>query len=309
MLINNANSTFPYQGILGLSPNVDDGDYLTLGSPIPLHLKKTGKIQNAMVALDMYQDTTIQSTIMFGGYDESKYRNKTDKSLQWFNVPVNTNRFAWTREVKNVFYNGVSYDDGYVNTGTFDSFYGGLHLPQAEWKKTFSQIQANLTAAGLNYLQCDNTLMQCSFNGRCSDNQKDWHNFDFNFEGDRSYIVTPQNYMLDYTDKSGRNLCNIAIYGNQHNPTEYILGDVFMQNMYVILDYENSKFAVNGNYRIVEPRFDKPERPEQDSSSISVWAIIGIVAGVLVLVGVIGFCIVRAKNKRLQSNLAKYETL
>lgn len=78
MLINSCNATFPYQGILGLSPNVDDGDILTLGVPIPLHLKNSGKIQHATVSLDMWQDTSKESFITFGGYDTSRFRNKTD---------------------------------------------------------------------------------------------------------------------------------------------------------------------------------------------------------------------------------------
>lgn len=90
------------------------------------------------------------------------------------------------------------------------------------------------------------------------------------------------------------------------NETEYILGDVFMQNLYVILDYENSQFAVNGNYILVP---GKGEKKDRSTSGSMVWVIIGSVVGVLVLVAIIGFCIVRAKNRRLQSNLAKYETL
>lgn len=164
-----------------------------------------------------------------------------------------------------------------------------------------------MTLEGKKYLQCNNTMMQCQYAGVCSGNSADWKPLDLNFDGDRSYIVTPENYLIDFTDKSGRNWCNVALYGNLYNATEYILGDVFMQNMYVILDYENSRFAVNGNYRTVEPTLPKPVRPEE--TSFSVWIIIAIVLGVFVLVAAIGFVIVRMRNKRLQSNLSKYETL
>jgi hypothetical protein len=79
----------------------------------------------------MHQDTLVDSTITFGGYDANKFRNKTEKysDLVWLDVPPKTSRFAWTREVKNIFYNGKSFDDGFYNTGTFDSFFGGIHLP------------------------------------------------------------------------------------------------------------------------------------------------------------------------------------
>jgi len=112
--------------------------------------------------------------------------------------------------------------------------------------------------------------------------------------------------LLDTKDKEGRNMCLVAIYGNRIDPLEYILGDVFMQSMYVILDYENSQFAVNGNYRTVEALGDKPDHT---TGSNKVWMIIGIVIGVLALLAIIGGCIVRQKNNRLQENLSKYEQL
>jgi len=122
MLVNSCNASFPYQGILGLSPNVDDGDIITLGVPIPIHLKNSGKITNAIVSLDMWQDTSKESFMTLGGYDVTRFRNKTDTNLIWFTIPTNTHRFAWTREVKNIYYGEQSFDDGYFNTGTFDSF-------------------------------------------------------------------------------------------------------------------------------------------------------------------------------------------
>lgn len=89
-----------------------------------------------------------------------------------------------------------------------------------------------------------------------------------------------------------------------------------MQSLYVMLDYENSKFALNGEYTTVTALDDKPYRPTDPSDPTTptanknlVWIIIGSVVGVLVIVAVVGFLIVRRKNRRLQDNLAKYETL
>jgi hypothetical protein len=64
-----------------------------------------------------------------------------------------------------------------------------------------------------------------------------------------------------------------------------------MQSLYVVLDYENSQFAVNGNYIDVEPMEDKTKK--DTSSSHMVWIIIGSVVGVLVLVAIIGCFIVK----------------
>ena len=50
---------FPYDGIMGLSPDVDGDTLISLGVPIPLHLKNTNKIASGIAAIDMYADPTI----------------------------------------------------------------------------------------------------------------------------------------------------------------------------------------------------------------------------------------------------------
>lgn len=149
--------------------------------------------------------------------------------------------------------------------------------------------------------------MACYFYGECKYQIKDFKNFHFNFIEDRAYTVSPDSYLLDTKDEQGRNMCIVAIYGNLIHPNEYIMGDIFMQSQYVILDYENSRFAINGAYRLVEALDDKPERDSGSGNMTLV--IIAVIVGILILVAVIGCIIVRAKNRRLQENLAKYEQL
>ena len=107
----------------------------------------------------------------------------------------------------------------------------------------------------------------------------------------------------------------VGIYGNKVNPTEYILGDVFMQQFYVILDYQNYRFAMNGIYtpasEIKQYGFRDPDAQHEDKKPASgiVWFVIAAIVIVLAIVGIIGFVIIRLKNKNLQANLAKYESL
>jgi hypothetical protein len=49
---------FPHEGILGLSPDVNGTDYLTLGVPMPVHLLKKKRIERALIALDMKKKGT-----------------------------------------------------------------------------------------------------------------------------------------------------------------------------------------------------------------------------------------------------------
>lgn len=301
---------FPYEGVLGLSPDVSGDDYLTLGVPLPIHLKQKGSIKTAIVGIDMHQNTKEQSSLTIGKIDTSKFRNKgeTELTLKWFEVPKTSTRFAWRREMRNVFYNGASFDDGEINDAVFDSFYGGLLLPLTEWKPLFDQIQANLTKQGKKYLICDDKKYSCHYQGECKYHSDDWESFHFNFIDDRAYSVTPSSYLIDANDDAGYKICNVAVHGNTLHEKEYILGDVFMQSMYVVLDYENSRFAVNGNYITVDKVHEK-EPKNIPSSGNMIWVIIGAVIGVLVVVAITGFIIVKIKNRRLQANLAKYDQL
>lgn len=124
----------------------------------------------------MHQSTKETSSLTIGKIDETKFRNKaeTEATLKWFDVPKSSTRFAWKREMRNVYYNAKSFDDGEINDAVFDSFYGGILLPITEWEPLFKEIEANLTSAGKKYLICDWTKYQCTFQGTCESKYADW---------------------------------------------------------------------------------------------------------------------------------------
>jgi hypothetical protein len=112
----------------------------------------------------MHKDPNIDSTLTLGYINETKFRNtsETFANLKWFNVNRNTTRFAWRKEMRNVFYDQDSFDDGKVNDAVFDSFFGGLYLPLSEWTPLMQSIMENLQSQGKDYLECDfKTTYKC----------------------------------------------------------------------------------------------------------------------------------------------------
>ena len=87
-----------------------------------------------------------------------------------------------------------------------------------------------------------------------------------------------------------------------------------MQQFYTVFDYTNYRFAVNGIYtpisEIQQYGFRDPDAtaPTKTSGNI-VFIVIAAIVIVLAVVAIIGCVIVRVKNRRLEANLAKYETL
>ena len=70
---------FPHDGILGLSPDVDGDDYLTLGVPMPVHMKKKKRINRAIVAIDMKKGDDQTSTFELGKISTDKFRFKNEQ--------------------------------------------------------------------------------------------------------------------------------------------------------------------------------------------------------------------------------------
>jgi len=130
---------------------------------------------------------------------------------------------------------------------------------------------------------------------------------------DRAYTIQPKDYLISTTNKNGQVICQIGIQGNKLHPDEYILGDIFMQQFYAIFDYTNYKFAINGAYtptsEIKDFGFRDPEAVPTTQGNKVIFIVIAAIVIVLAVVAIIGCVIVRLKNRRLEENLAKYETL
>ena len=111
--LENPERTFPHDGILGLSPDVSGDDYLTLGRPMPLHMKAKKRIKHAIVSIDMKKFDNKTSTFELGKYSVSKFRFKGEKEseLGWIKINTNTTQFSWRTEMRNIFYNRSSFED------------------------------------------------------------------------------------------------------------------------------------------------------------------------------------------------------
>lgn len=293
---------------------------------MPVHLHNKKRIQEPIVALDMHKD--LKSTIQIGKFDSGRFRYRERvEDLAWANVN-DTKQFKWKAIMKNVYHNRTEFagikidektvvDDGIKNLAVFDSFYPGIHLPIVEWKRLYTMEQRLLKAKGLD-LKCNfEKGYTCYHEGKCQHDK--FAAFSFNFVADRAYTIKPEEYLIDTSNKNGQDICIVGIQGNLVNATEYILGDLFMQQFYLILDYGKYRFAVNGIYtdikdiqqygfRDYDP--NAPVNPPTETPRAPVWGyIVGGIVIALAVIAIVFFIVIRVKNNRLQNNLAKYEQL
>lgn len=178
-------------------------------------------------------------------------------------------------------------------------------------------------------------MVYCRFQGKCTDHIGDFYNIAINVVDDRVYELSPEKYLSDTIDSKNQSWCQVLIHSTPGNDfeTTFRLGDIFMQQFYLMLDYDNSRFALNGKWVPTaqmntsrywpDPTPTPPSpappgpspTPDQDQGSSdqggasSTVIIIAIVAGVVVLLVAAGIVIYKRRNKRLQDELSRQELL
>jgi hypothetical protein len=113
--------------------------------------------------------------------------------------------------------------------------------------------------------------------------------------------------------------CKFLIYGDKSIDSRYVIGNAFLTNYYVMLNYTdpvNQRIGFNGDYWEItyKPEDKKPDEkpmpPSSDKGDPII--VILIIAGALLFVA-IGVCIyIKKRNEKLQGELhesAKYSTL
>ena len=112
-----------------------------------------------------------------------------------------------------------------------------------------------------------------------------------------------------HNDQDGLDYCDILIGGNNKSPNRYILGDIFLFNNYVVMDYDNKRVGINGEIVIVE-NVDKHENPQTGTGQLPLWAIILIMIVFLgIFLGIIAFVFIRYKYRRLHDELSIYDNV
>ena len=107
-------------------------------------------------------------------------------------------------------------------------------------------------------------MLGCGFPGNCSSHVGDFYYLAFNISG-RAYEVSPINYLKDTLDASNQPYCKILIQSFPNNFNSFFFGDLFMQQYYLMLDYDLNRFAINGNWtpltRMNTKKYGEPSDP------------------------------------------------
>ena len=213
-------SFYPMDGILGLGPtssnslgvptvmeHLDSADLLPHGNIVGIHLQRQ-------------TDNTNDGQITFGSIDTSRYTGNLNY------ISVSSGSDMWEIPVTDALVDNsaCSFTGRSVVIDTGTSY---ILLPFQD-ALTLHDLIPGTAHAGEDFtIPCDATAeVQFTFGGV-------------------TYSVGPQDY-LGKPSGSDASLCNSNIIGHQaFGPDQWILGDVFLKNVYAVFDFDRSRIGTS----------------------------------------------------------------
>lgn len=209
-------NSYPMDGILGLGRRASD----QLGTPTIMEvLDNQAKLQTNVVGIHLHRasDSTKDGEILFGGIDTGKFSGniaytKTSNDGSW-EIPVNDVIVGNTPA-------NFTGRSAIVDTGT--TF---ILMPPKDAQVVHGLIPGSAANGE-------------SFTMPCNTNVK----FEVKING-KDYEVSAKDYVGKPT-QSGSSTCNSNIIGHQaFGDTQWILGDVFLKNVYAVFDFDNKQIG------------------------------------------------------------------
>ncbi|KAJ5529897.1 hypothetical protein N7527_003290 [Penicillium freii] len=219
-LANNASETFrsyPFDGILGLGRSRTEGWDLPSFMDLVAE-KKLIKSNLVGFSLSRSADNNKDGEINFGGVDTTKF----DGTISY----TRTNEKIWS----------IPMDDAYVNgqgcnftgkSATIDTGTTYLLIPPADAKTLFSLVPHSSQQPS----NPNNYLIPCNSTAT----------IEFEFSGVK-YNVSPKDYVGN-AESDGSAYCISTIVGYASNGANWLVGDVFLKNVYTVFDFDNGQIG------------------------------------------------------------------
>ncbi|KIX95269.1 uncharacterized protein Z520_09186 [Fonsecaea multimorphosa CBS 102226] len=208
---------YPMDGILGLGRPASDA----LGSPTIMQvLNNNGQLAANVLGIHLQRssDGTNDGQITFGGIDSSKFSGKLS-----YSKTINTN--SWQIAAGDAGVDGKSV--GFQSkTAMIDTGTSYILLPPSD-ADALHQLIPGSSADGETY------TIPCSSSADVF----------FTLSGVK-YSVSPKDYVGKPASGSSSGSCQSNIIGHQaFGPNDWILGDVFLKNVYTVLDFDNARIG------------------------------------------------------------------
>ncbi|KAJ5229611.1 hypothetical protein N7489_010319 [Penicillium chrysogenum] len=217
-LANNASETFesyPFDGILGLGRSHTSGWNLPSFMDLVAE-KKLIKSNLVGFSLSRSEDNHKDGEINFGDVDTTKF----DGTISY----TATNDKIWNIPLDDAYVNGQSCNFS-GKTATIDTGTTYLLIPPADAKALFSLVPDSSQQPD----NPNNYLIPCNSTAT----------IEFEFSGVK-YNVSPKDYVGN-PEPEGSDYCISTIVGYASNGADWLVGDVFLKNVYTVFDFDNGQ--------------------------------------------------------------------
>lgn len=248
---------FPIDGILGLPAQDTDPNHFP---GVVSNLLSQNLISTPMFGINLGQesDSSDEGSLTIGGIDSTKYQGDINYiPLSIHDSSGNINKASpgeshlWEIELGGAYIDGFQIDFGGSRTGIVDTGTTLLVMSPSDALKFHGYIQ-NTQTDGTNFVIPCNT------------------SFTFQLEFNNvKYSIKPENYVgANFTDDSKNSLCISNVQGIQFENDRWILGDVFLKNVYSVYDMNTSQvgFASKQSSETIETAIDSFEYSNNDES-------------------------------------------
>ena len=215
---------YPMDGLLALGRPSQSN----LGGPTFLQALSNAKLLPANIFginLQRHADGTTDGEINFGMVDTSKFQGE-------LTYVETANDQLWEVPIDDVRVGGVTCKIT-GNTAIIDTGTSQLFMPPSQAKQLFAQIPGSVQADSETFhIPCDTTIsIQMVFAGA-------------------PFSISPEDYLG--SPVAGGNLCGSTIFGVQvEGPTQFLLGDVFLKNVYSVFDSDKGRIGKHGYLGLV----------------------------------------------------------
>lgn len=219
-LANNASKTFesyPFDGILGLGRSHTSGWNLPSFMDLVAE-KKLIKSNLVGFSLSRSEDNHKDGEINFGHVDTTKF----DGTISY----TATNDKIWNIPLDDAYVNGQSCNFS-GKSATIDTGTTYVLIPPADAKALFSLVPDSSQQPS----DPNNYLIPCNSTAT----------IEFEFSGVK-YNVSPKDYVGN-PEEDGSDYCISTIVGHASKGADWLVGDVFLKNVYTVFDFDNGQIG------------------------------------------------------------------
>lgn len=208
---------FPIDGIMGLSAKDVNSDEFP-GVISILHDQKLIDKKIVSINLGLSRDPKDEGSVTFGGLDDSKYTG----SVTYTNVTTQSgSEMLWTIPMDGLYVGGSKVDFGGDRNAIIDTGTTLIVMPVDDAKALHSQIPGSKSSDGSRY------TVPCSSN----------FTIDLEFSG-KKWSIPSEDVVASSSDDSDTCTTNIQGLTYQNQNDAWIVGDVFLKNVYSVFDMD-----------------------------------------------------------------------